>query len=124
LPVHNRDPQRDLDEIDRISALLDSKFRLPGTRLRFGWDSILGLVPGVGDAITLIPAGYLLVKGYRLGARKRTMARMAVNIGLDTTIGAIPVIGDVFDLFYKSNRRNFDLLRRELKQRGGPVNTV
>lgn len=73
-------------------------------------------MPGVGDALTLIPAGYLLVKGYRLGARKRTMARMAVNVGLDATLGAVPVIGDLFDLVYKANRRNFRLLRRELER--------
>lgn len=119
MPGNDRDNERHLAQIDRISALLDSTFRLPGTRLHFGWDSIFGVVPVVGDAVTLIPAFYVIWKGYRLGARKRTMARMALNTGLDATIGAIPVIGDVFDLFFKANRRNFHLLRRELERRGG-----
>jgi hypothetical protein len=118
LPGSDRNHERDLTQLDRIAALLDSKFRLPGTRIHFGWDSILGLVPVVGDAATSIPAGYLILKGYRLGARKRTTARKVLNTGLDATIGAIPVIGDLFDLFFKANRRNFRLLQRELKQRG------
>lgn len=119
LPDDNH--ERDLAHFDRISKLLDSSFRLPGTGIRFGWDSILGVVPGIGDAATLIPAGYLIVRGYRLGVRKRTMARMTLNIGLDATIGAIPIIGDVFDLFFKANRRNFELLRCEMKQRNPEV---
>ena len=110
-----------MDDLDQIAKLLDAKFQFPGTGIRFGWDTIFGLVPGVGDIATLIPAGYLLHKGYALGARKRTIARMALNSGLDATLGAVPLLGDVFDLFFKSNVRNVALLRRELelKSRGG-----
>lgn len=109
--------QQELDHLDRISTLLDSRFRVPGTQVRFGWDSLLGLVPGVGDAAALIPACYLLYKGHDLGARKRTLARMALNTGLDATIGAIPVLGDLFDLFFKANNRNIAILKRDLEQR-------
>lgn len=111
--------QHELDHLDRISTLLDSNFRLPGTNIRFGWDGVLGLIPGVGDAVALMPACYLLYKAHRLGARKRVMVRMAVNTGLDALIGAIPVLGDVFDIAFKSNQRNVALLRQDLLLRQG-----
>ena len=107
----------EMARLDRLAKRLDAKFRLPLTNFRFGWDSILGLVPGVGDLAAFGPAGYLLYRGYAMGARKRTVARMAVNTGLDLTLGAIPLVGDAFDLFFKANNRNVALLRGELEQR-------
>lgn len=109
----------EIDRLDKLATLLDSQYRVPGTSIRFGWDTILGLVPGVGDLATLVPSAYLIYKAHKLGARKRTIGRMAINTGLDVTLGAVPVIGDVFDLVYKANNRNFALLRRELQ---GPLN--
>ncbi len=108
--------QSELDQLDRLSTLLDAKYRIPFTPIRFGWDSLLGLIPGVGDVAALGPSAYLIVKAARLGARKRTIGRMAVNTGLDFTIGAVPLIGDLFDLFFKANNRNFALLRDELSR--------
>ncbi|WP_281982731.1 DUF4112 domain-containing protein [Thalassorhabdomicrobium marinisediminis] len=108
----------DLAHLDRLSSMLDSRFRLPGTKMRFGWDTIVGLVPGVGDAVMLVPAGYLMFQAYRLGARKRTLARMALNTGVDTTVGAIPLLGDLFDMAFKSNNRNVAILRKEIERRG------
>jgi len=108
--------KRDLEHLDRLSGLLDSKYRIPGTPIRFGWDSILGLIPGVGDAASLLPSGYLIFKARRLGARKRTIGRMAINTGLDVVIGAIPILGDIFDLAFKANNRNINLLKSELKK--------
>ncbi len=110
------DRQKMLQDLDRLSTLLDSKFRVPGTSIRFGLDGILGLIPGVGDLVTAGPAAYLLYRGYQMGARKRTMTKMAVNAGIDLTVGAIPVVGDLFDVFFKANRRNVALLRRELER--------
>jgi len=104
-----------LAELDRLATLLDSRFRVPVLGFRLGWDSLLGLIPGVGDAATLAPAAWLIWRGHRMGARRRTLARMAVNTGIDTVVGGIPVIGDLFDIAFKSNRRNVDLLRSELK---------
>ncbi len=82
--------------------------------MRFGWDSLLGLVPGLGDVATIGPAAYLLYRGRAMGARKRTLARMAANSGVDLVIGAIPVVGDLFDVLFKANIRNIDLLKADI----------
>lgn len=107
----------DLARVDRIASLLDTKFRIPGTGVRFGWDFILGLVPGLGDLVTLGPGAFLVYEAWRMGARRRTLTRMAVNTGLDFVLGGVPVLGDLFDLFFKANRRNAVLLRREVEAR-------
>lgn len=109
--------QSDIDKLDRLSSLLDSKYRIPGTSIRFGWDAILGIIPGAGDFLIAAPSAYLVYKAYSLGVRKRTLVRMGFNVGLDFFLGSIPLAGDVFDLFYKANRRNFAILRKELTDR-------
>ncbi|KRS13508.1 membrane protein [Roseovarius atlanticus] len=106
--------------LDRLANTLDSKFRIPVLGIPVGWDSILGLIPGVGDLITLGPGAWIVVEGHRMGARKRVLGRMALNTGIDTVLGGIPVIGDAFDLFFKSHRRNVALLRRELAGPSAP----
>lgn len=105
----------ELEKLDRLARLLDARYGIPGTRFRFGLDSILGLVPGIGDAATLAPALYLVYRAHRLGVPRATLMRMAGNVGLDTVIGALPIAGDIFDVFFKSNRRNLALLRRHLE---------
>ncbi|MBM7070076.1 DUF4112 domain-containing protein [Actibacterium sp. 188UL27-1] len=107
-------PPSEIEKLDRLSTLLDSRFRIPGTPIRFGWDSLLGLIPGAGDLASLGPSAYLIYKGHRLGARKRTISRMTANSGLDFVVGAVPILGDVFDLAFKANNRNFALLSRDL----------
>lgn len=107
----------EIEKLDRLSTMLDSKYRIPGTPIRFGWDALMGLIPGIGDLASLGPSAYLIYRAYSLGARKRTIGRMAANTGLDFFIGAVPVLGDAFDLFYKANNRNFALLRNELVDR-------
>jgi len=101
----------DIDHLDRIAHLMDSAFRIPGTKLRVGIDSIVGLVPGAGDTLALLPALYIIATGYRMGAPKRVLGRMAVNTGIDTVVGAVPLLGDLFDAGFKSNRRNVALLK-------------
>jgi len=107
----------DIEKLDRLSTMLDSSYRIPFTPIRFGWDFLLGLIPGVGDVATLAPSAFLIYRAYRLGVRKRTIGRMSVNTGLDFFVGAVPVLGDAFDLFFKANDRNFALLRTELEDR-------
>ncbi len=106
--------REEVEKLGRLSTLLDSRFRLPGTAIRFGWDAVLGLIPGVGDLVALGPSAYLIYKGYRLGARKRTLTRMTLNTGADFLLGGVPILGDVFDLVFKANNRNVALLRKDL----------
>lgn len=96
----------------RLARLLDSQFRVPGTGLRFGVDGLLGLVPGVGDAAGLALSSAVIVQAVRLGARGATVARMVLNVAIDTVFGSIPLLGSVFDFAFKANNRNVALLQR------------
>jgi hypothetical protein len=98
--------------VERIARLMDSQFQVPGTRFRFGLDPLLGLVPIVGDLSTTVVSIALLLTMLRYGASGSVAVRMALNILLDTVVGAIPILGNVFDFAYKSNERNVALLRR------------
>jgi len=97
--------------LENLSRYLDGLFRIPGTTWRFGLDSLIGLVPNVGDTLTLFPSMYILVAGVRYGVPKITLLRMAFNIGLDYVVGSIPLLGDAFDFFWKANQKNVDLIR-------------
>jgi len=97
--------------LENLSRYLDGLFRVPGTGWRFGLDAIIGLIPNVGDTITSFASFYILLAGVRYGVPKITLLRMALNIGLDYLVGTIPFIGDAFDFFWKSNKRNMDLIR-------------
>ena len=101
-----------LRSVERTARLMDSQFQLPGTRFRFGLDPLLGLIPVVGDLASLAVSGSLLLTMMRHGASGAVVVRMGFNILLDTVIGAIPLVGNVFDFVYKSNERNVELLRR------------
>lgn len=98
----------------RIAKLMDSAITVPGLRLRIGADAILGLVPGIGDAASGLIGAYLIYEAHRLGAPKRALARMAVNLALDTAVGSIPVAGDVWDFFFRANDRNMQILARHV----------
>jgi hypothetical protein len=108
------DPSGTLQRLQVLSRFLDSSFRFPGTSLRFGLDPVIGLVPGVGDAIGFGLSLYPVIEAYRLRVRKRTLGRMVTNVCVDGVVGAIPIVGDVFDFAFKSNQRNVRILRREL----------
>jgi hypothetical protein len=99
-----------------IATALDARWRLPGTALRFGWDTVIGLVPGLGDGIAGAVGGYGLYAAWRLGAPAVILARMLLNLALETIVGTIPVAGDLFDLVFKGNLRNLRLLERWLEQ--------
>ncbi len=101
--------------VDRARVLaraLDSAVRIPGTNMRFGLDPLLGLVPGLGDVAGAVMASYLILLGSRLGAPKPVLARMVLNVALDTLGGVVPVAGDLFDVAWKANTRNMALLER------------
>ena len=98
--------------VERIARLMDSQFQLPGTGFRFGLDPLLGLVPVLGDLSSTAVSVALLLTMLRHGASGAVVVRMALNILIDTVIGGIPILGNVFDFAYKSNERNVALLRR------------
>ncbi|WP_348675874.1 DUF4112 domain-containing protein [uncultured Abyssibacter sp.] len=99
-------------ELDRYVWLLDDCIRIPGTRIRTGVDGLAGLIPGIGDIATAVVALGLVARYWQLGAPKRLVARMLLNVGIDALVGLIPVLGDAFDVVWKANRRNIDLMRR------------
>jgi hypothetical protein len=106
------------EHLDYIAALLDDMFRIPGTQIRFGLDALIGWVPGIGDALAGIASFLIVVAAWRRGVQAITLVRMIANVVLETTLGAIPVAGDVFHVFWKANRRNYKLLIREREQPG------
>lgn len=110
-----------LDRLDRFAMLLDSRYRIPFTRIRFGWDAIGSLIPVAGDLATLVASVYLVRNARRLGAGNKIARRMAVNVVLDAAIGAIPIIGTVFDIFFRANERNLKLLVDEIQRRRSSV---
>jgi hypothetical protein len=112
--------RRRLDRLQRIALLLDNAIPIPGTRYRVGLDPILGLIPGVGDAVGAAMAGYILVEAARFGVPRSVLLRMLLNIGIDTVVGAVPALGDVFDFVWKADAKNLALLHEHL---GQPVRT-
>lgn len=113
------DAARDLARVDRMARLLDSRFRLFG--IRFGLDGILGLIPGLGDLVTVGPAAWMLYTAWKHGVGTPTLARMGMNSGLDLLVGGIPILGDIFDIAFKANLRNADLLRDALTRNHTPA---
>lgn len=107
-----RIPEPVAPELEMLSHLMDSAFRVPGTSIRFGLDPVLGLVPGVGDFASMFVSVLILASAVRYGVPRITLIRMALNTGLDFVVGAIPVVGDAFDVWFKSNQRNLELLQR------------
>ena len=104
-----------LARIDALSQLLDTAFIIPGTGIRFGLDALIGLVPGIGDAITTAMSLLHRERGARaLGASPLLIARMLVNVAVDGVVGAVPLVGDAFDVAFRANRRNIALLREHL----------
>jgi hypothetical protein len=100
--------------LDTLAHFLDTSLVVPGTNIRFGLDAVIGLFPGVGDLVTTLTSLYLVYEARQLGAPKHLLARMVGNIALDGIVGSVPVVGDVFDALYRSNRRNMALLRAHL----------
>jgi hypothetical protein len=125
LKLDSKSPQ--FPWVSRFSYLMDEQFRFPGTQFRFGLDPILNLVPFVGDMAGLLISGGLLMAMATKGASNKLVVLMSVNILLDATIGAIPIIGQIFDFFYKANTRNIKLMKEhyfENKHQGSGKNVI
>ena len=117
-PILITDPQRervgsDID-VELLARLMDSLFSIPGTQIRFGLDAIIGLIPGLGDTLTSFVSLYILKVASRYGVPRVTLVRMAMNIAIDYVVGIVPVMGDVFDVYWKANLKNVELLRRHM----------
>jgi hypothetical protein len=107
--------QRNLDFLRRWAVLLDSAFRIPGTRIRFGLDAIVGLFPGLGDLATPVFALLLLLHAFRMRLPAVVQARMVLNSALDMAMGLVPILGDAADIGFKANLRNLALLERHAR---------
>lgn len=105
-----------LEQVRWLAGLMDDRYVVPGTRVRFGWDSILGLFPGLGDALTSIISLLIVHHAWQTGASPFTLARMVANVAADFLLGSIPFAGDLFDVAFKANRRNARLLEQHLKR--------
>ena len=107
---------RRLARLRRLAWLMDGAFRLPGSKFRFGLNSLLGLPPGAGDALLGLISLYIVYEGYRLGVSRADLARMVGNVAIETAIGSVPVAGDLFDVAFKANLRNLSIIDRHVSR--------
>lgn len=107
-----------MERVERLAQWLDARWVIPGTGWRIGLDGILSAMPGIGDTLAAVISAYIVYEAHQLGAPTRLKARMLFNIFVDWFIGNIPLFGDVFDVIWKANLRNADMLREFLAQRG------
>ncbi|MGE0055003.1 MAG: DUF4112 domain-containing protein [Hyphomicrobium sp.] len=117
MPQHD-DVQATLARLEALATVMDSAVRIPGTAIVMGLDALLGLLPVIGDAISGAIGSYLIWEARRLGASRFVIARIATNTTIDTVLGSIPIVGDMFDIAFKSNRKNIALLRAHLEKHG------
>lgn len=108
VPQSNRNGVR--DQVNQLAYLLDNSVKIPIINYRIGLESIVGLIPGIGDLIGLFFSSYIVVQAVRLGVSRSILARMILNVGLETVVGVIPIFGDLFDMTFKANVRNVQLL--------------
>ena len=112
------------ERVEMLARLMDCALRIPGTNIRFGADAALGLLPGVGNLATTLVSAFIVYEARRLGVSRLTMLRMAGNVGLDALIGAVPLAGNVADVFFRANRRNVELLRQHFEDRARQARQV
>jgi uncharacterized protein DUF4112 len=113
MSVHGaQDHARRIESLRRLMRLLDEQFRVPGTSIRFGWDPIVGLVPWFGDVLTGLIGCAIVAQAHQMRVPRVVQLRMLLNIAIDVVVGLVPFVGDVADVFWKANARNFALLER------------
>lgn len=116
---HDRtnDQQAELERLERLAYLLDASIEVPFTKFRIGIDSLIGLIPGIGDAASGLISLAILYRGWRLGVGAPVLLRMFWNLLVDVVIGSVPVAGDLFDMAFKANLRNVDIIKAALEKR-------
>lgn len=102
----------------RLARIMDAAFAIPGTKIRLGADSVLGLAPGVGDLIAKVASVYILYEAHQLGVPKHKLALMGGNVLVDLVFGSVPIAGDVFDIFWRANMRNLKIVRDHVEKPG------
>ena len=123
MPGMGRDAQSVRQRIEMMEQVLENVFTIPGTRFRVGLDSMVGLIPVVGDLVTAAMGAWIVWEARNLGMSRWQLIRMSANIGVDTAIGAIPFVGDAFDLAFRSNSKNLRIIRKHL-DRHYPSTTI
>jgi hypothetical protein len=111
--------QERLSQVQFLARIMDDQFLVPGTNFRFGWDTILGLFPGIGDALTSVISLLIVHHARQTGASPLLLARMIGNVGVDFLLGSIPLVGEAFDFAWKANRKNARLLEQHLREATG-----
>ena len=119
-PVADKDAQKLRRRLAHIARFMDDSIRVPIIGKRIGWDAVLGLIPGAGDVAGALISGYIVVVAWRLGVPAGAVAKMLANIGIETLVGAVPVLGDFFDMAFKANVRNVALLEKHLDSTENP----
>jgi hypothetical protein len=118
--------EQSLARLEALARLMDGAFVIPGTNVRFGLDGLVGLIPGIGDVIGGLVSSYLIWEARQLEVPKWLIARMVTNVFIDTVVGSVPVVGDIFDVMFRANLKNMALLRSHLERQGlvhrpGPI---
>jgi hypothetical protein len=119
--LERREVEAALARLNMLARTMDSLFAIPGTRLRLGVDSLIGLVPIAGDVVAHAISAYLIWEARKLGVSKFTLWRMVGNTLIDTVVGAVPLVGDAFDVVFRANMKNMRLLQRHLEKQGYQV---
>lgn len=107
-----------LERLDWLANLMDSAIVVPGTNITVGLDALIGLAPGIGDTVTTVISLWMVKEAHELGAPKHLIARMIGNVAIDGLVGAVPLLGDAFDVMFRANRRNMKLLREHFEREG------
>ncbi|MEL6911433.1 MAG: DUF4112 domain-containing protein [Cyanobacteria bacterium J06648_1] len=107
---------KNLKRIRQLAHLLDTAIAIPGTKIRFGLDPILGLIPGGGDLIAAAISAYMIYLAARSGLERSEIIKMVKNVAIETAVGSVPIAGDIFDIYFKANMRNLEILENHLAQ--------
>lgn len=114
-PSDDRLGHAGLERIETVSRVLDDFVRIPGTNIRFGLDPILGIFPIAGDSVAALLSAYIIFEGYRADAPVSLLAKMVALVTIDTLVGSVPILGTLFDVFWKANRWNVEMLSAHLE---------
>jgi hypothetical protein len=124
LPPEERGKRKALEPVFKwIAYIMDEVVRVPGTKFRFGLDPLLGLIPGIGDTSSAVVSAFALIQAVRLGVPKILLTRMALNILVNEVIGVVPVVGDAFSFWFKSNARNYEIIKHHRLGSSAPKRT-